>query len=107
MNSVINVMRRELTGYFATPVAYVFLIIFLVMTGIFAFYLGNFEPRKYFCKDRSGIQIKFLYKILAAEQPGSMQDRFKVALVYLLHGILRQHDPEHTCPEDWVRVAAH
>jgi len=45
MNGMINVMRRELTGYFATPVAYVFLIIFLVMTGIFAFYLGNFFER--------------------------------------------------------------
>src|SRR5210317_124551 len=45
MNSIINVMRRELTGYFATPVAYVFLIIFLVMTGIFAFYLGSFYER--------------------------------------------------------------
>ncbi len=45
MNGMINVMRRELTGYFATPVAYVFLIIFLVMTGIFAFYLGNFYAR--------------------------------------------------------------
>jgi ABC-2 type transport system permease protein len=45
MSGMINVMRRELTGYFATPVAYVFLIIFLVMTGIFAFYLGNFYER--------------------------------------------------------------
>ena len=45
MNGTINVMRRELAGYFATPVAYVFLIIFLVMTGIFAFYLGNFYER--------------------------------------------------------------
>ena len=45
MNATINVMRRELTGYFATPVAYVFLVIFLVMTGIFSFYLGNFYER--------------------------------------------------------------
>lgn len=45
MNGTINVMQRELTGYFATPVAYVFLIIFLVMTGIFSFYLGNFYER--------------------------------------------------------------
>ena len=45
MNGAINVMWRELTGYFATPVAYVFLIIFLVMTGIFTFYLGNFYER--------------------------------------------------------------
>lgn len=47
MNAVNNVMRRELSGYFATPVAYVFLIIFLVMTGIFSFYLGNFYERGY------------------------------------------------------------
>ncbi len=47
MNAIINVMRRELNGYFATPVAYVFLIIFLVMTGIFTFYLGNFYERGY------------------------------------------------------------
>jgi len=47
VTAVINVMRRELNGYFATPVAYVFLIIFLVMTGIFTFYLGNFYERGY------------------------------------------------------------
>ena len=45
MNATINVMRRELNGYFATPVAYVFLIIFLVMTGICTFYMGNFYSR--------------------------------------------------------------
>jgi ABC-2 type transport system permease protein len=45
VNGTINIMRRELTGYFATPVAYVFLVIFLVMTGVFTFYLGNFYER--------------------------------------------------------------
>ena len=28
---VLNVMRRELTGYFSTPVAWVFIVIFLVL----------------------------------------------------------------------------
>jgi ABC-2 type transport system permease protein len=45
MSGINNVMRRELIGYFATPVAYVFLVIFLVLTGIFTFYLGNFYER--------------------------------------------------------------
>jgi ABC-2 type transport system permease protein len=45
MDSIITVMRRELTGYFATPVAYVFIVIFLVMTGVFTFYLGGFYER--------------------------------------------------------------
>jgi ABC-2 type transport system permease protein len=40
------VLRRELVSYFATPVAYVFIVIFLVMAGAFTFYLGNFYERE-------------------------------------------------------------
>ncbi len=36
---------RELTSYFATPIAYVFIVIFLFLSGIFTFYLGNFFSR--------------------------------------------------------------
>lgn len=38
------VMTRELSGYFATPVAYVFIVIFLFLMGVFTFSegLGNF-----------------------------------------------------------------
>ena len=39
------IFRRELTSYFATPVAYVFIVIFLVLSGAFAFYLGSFYER--------------------------------------------------------------
>lgn len=39
------VCRRELAGYFATPVAYVFIVIFLLVTGVFTFQLGNFYER--------------------------------------------------------------
>lgn len=45
MNNIIVITRRELTGYFATPVAYVFIVIFLVLTGIFTFYLGGLYER--------------------------------------------------------------
>lgn len=45
MSPIATVMRRELAGYFATPVAYVFIVIFLVMTGVFTFYMGNFYER--------------------------------------------------------------
>jgi len=40
-----NVMRRELSAYFATPVAWVFIVIFLVMSGVFTFYIGSFYER--------------------------------------------------------------
>jgi ABC-2 type transport system permease protein len=34
--------KRELASYFSTPLAYVFIVIFLVLSGVFTFYLGGF-----------------------------------------------------------------
>jgi ABC-2 type transport system permease protein len=45
MNPIRIMFRRELASYFATPVAYVFIVIFLVLNGAFTFYLGNFYER--------------------------------------------------------------
>lgn len=42
VNLIWVLFKRELSSYFATPIAYVFLIIFLFLNGIFTFYLGNF-----------------------------------------------------------------
>lgn len=39
------VFRRELGSYFATPVAYVFIVIFLALAGALTFFLGNFFDR--------------------------------------------------------------
>ena len=40
------ILRRELKSYFATPIAYVFIFIFLVLANVFTFYLGNFYERQ-------------------------------------------------------------
>jgi ABC-2 type transport system permease protein len=45
MRNIWVIMRRELTGYFATPVAYVFLVIFLALSGSLTFYVGSFFER--------------------------------------------------------------
>ncbi len=45
MNPTRVILQRELASYFATPVAYIFIIIFLMLTGIFTFYLGQFFER--------------------------------------------------------------
>jgi len=47
MKKVIGIMKRELAGYFATPVAYVFIVIFLILAGLFTFSgdLGDFYQR--------------------------------------------------------------
>ena len=45
MNNIRAIFKRELYGYFSTPVAYVFIVIFLFLTGIFTFYIGSFYER--------------------------------------------------------------
>lgn len=44
-NSVWILFKREFYSFFATPVAYVFITIFLVMAGMFTFYIGQFYER--------------------------------------------------------------
>jgi ABC-2 type transport system permease protein len=42
MRNVALILRRELASYFATPLAYVFILIFLVLANAFTFYVGGF-----------------------------------------------------------------
>lgn len=39
------IFRRELSSYFATPLAYVFIVIFLVLAGVLTFFVGNLFER--------------------------------------------------------------
>jgi gliding motility-associated transport system permease protein len=45
MSVIWTIMKRELGSYFSSPVAYVFLVIFLLLTGFFTFTAGNFFER--------------------------------------------------------------
>ncbi|MGY9107688.1 MAG: ABC transporter permease, partial [Alphaproteobacteria bacterium] len=42
MKSVLAIFKREFAAYFATPLAYVFIVIFLFAMGTFTFYIGRF-----------------------------------------------------------------
>lgn len=50
------IFKRELFSYFATPVALVFMVVFLVLSGAFTFYLGDF-----FLRDQADLQSFFIY----------------------------------------------
>src|ERR1043165_92994 len=39
------ITKRELSAYFSSPAAYVFIVIFLLLTGFFTFMAGNFFER--------------------------------------------------------------
>ena len=47
MKAISAIFKRELGSYFATPIAYVFIVIFLVLSATMAFYLGGlYENRQ-------------------------------------------------------------
>jgi ABC-2 type transport system permease protein len=45
MQNIKTIAKRELSGYFTSPVAYVFIVIFLLLNGFFTFMLGGFFER--------------------------------------------------------------
>lgn len=45
MNSMISILRREMYSYFASPLAYIFIVIFLMLSAGFAFYMGALYER--------------------------------------------------------------
>lgn len=42
---VVTIAKRELSAYFSSPVAYVFIVIFLLLSGFFTFMVGKFFQR--------------------------------------------------------------
>jgi len=45
MRPMLTIFRREFAAYFSTPLAYVFIVIFLIMSGALSFYMGGFYER--------------------------------------------------------------
>ena len=45
MRQLNAIIKREFSSYFVTHLAYVFILIFLILSGVFTFYLGNFFER--------------------------------------------------------------
>lgn len=45
MANVLVIFRREFQGYFATPIAYVFMAVFVALAGVFTMYIGGFFIR--------------------------------------------------------------
>jgi ABC-2 type transport system permease protein len=56
MSRTLVIFRRELTGYFSTPVAYVFLVVFLILSGVFCWHFGSF-----YTNDRADLSAFFFY----------------------------------------------
>src|SRR5688500_10312241 len=45
MHNLCAVFRREFPSYFSTPLAFVFIVIYLILVGVFAFWFGGFYER--------------------------------------------------------------
>ena len=44
-NPILTITKREFNGYFASPVAFVFIVIFLLLSGFFTFSVAGFFER--------------------------------------------------------------
>ncbi len=64
MRNVWIITRRELAAYFSTPVAFVFIAIFVAMTGALTFYIGRFFERDQATLDTFFAYHPFLYLAL-------------------------------------------
>lgn len=56
MNTLITITRREFASYFSTPLAFVFIIVFLLANGLATFYLGA-----YFAVGQSDLTSFFMF----------------------------------------------
>ena len=56
MNGLIPIFHRELSAYFRSPVAYVFIVVFLVATTGCTFFLGNFYESQ-----QASLEIFFIF----------------------------------------------
>lgn len=45
MRNILTIAKREVTGFFASPIAYVFIVIFLLLSGFFTFMVAGFFER--------------------------------------------------------------
>ncbi|HXG30607.1 MAG TPA: ABC transporter permease [Thermodesulfobacteriota bacterium] len=58
MRLILTILKRELKSYFSSPIAYIVLVVFLVLSGVFFFvylqsFVGSqFDPRFQFFKER-------------------------------------------------------
>jgi ABC-2 type transport system permease protein len=57
--NIVAVTRREMTGYFASPVAYVFLVIYLLLSGFFTFMVGRFP---FFKASQASLMTFFIWQ---------------------------------------------
>ena len=64
MNPILVIAKRELGGYFTSPVAYVFLVIYLLLAGFFTFMLGGFFERGTASLDAFFVWQPWLYLFL-------------------------------------------
>ena len=64
LRNIWTIAKREITGYFASPVAYVFIVIFLLLAGFFTFMVAGFFQRGQASLDPFFVWHPWLYLFL-------------------------------------------
>src|SRR5512136_320639 len=64
LRNVLMVARRDFKAYFESPVAYVFMVGFLVLTGFLTFFVGRFYERRMASLDQFFFWHPWVYLLL-------------------------------------------
>lgn len=85
MNALAAVFKRELLSYFATPLAYVFIVVFLFAAGLLTFYWGGWFEGRTASLERFFLFHPWLYLILVpAIAMRLWAEEFKTGTIELL-----------------------
>ena len=69
MNPTLAIFQREFNGYFRSPVAYVFLIVFLVAAVMLPWFLGDFFSTNVASLERFFTFLPWIFLFLIPKRP--------------------------------------
>jgi ABC-2 type transport system permease protein len=82
---ILTIAKRELSGYFASPVAFVFIVIFLLLSGFFTFMVAGFFDRGQASLEAFFAWHPWLYMVFAAAVGmGMWSDERRLGTIELL-----------------------
>ena len=98
MRNIWIICRRELAAYFTSPVAYVFIVIFLALAGGLTFFFGSWLERgqerpgvlRATCDERTGFAV-----VSVSRSPGIVEERDESPVHEVDHRLVG----EGTCPQ--------
>ena len=77
MSNILTIAKRELRGYFSSPVAFVFIVIFLLLAGFFTFMIGGLFERG---EAVFGVPLAVVDEVIQVSQLATLSGRLSLTV---------------------------